>query len=163
MFPLLIIPFFVTSTTLAASFQGRRVWVDLNYNWGQFYSGHVKTFEGSIGVNVNRHLNFRTDYFYNYVTTPQGNIATNELAEFVNYAFNPKLDIAFFTQWNSLDELLFGNLRLHWIPEVGEDLYIVYNRGYDKLKYLKFSEPASSSAAVKLVWRFVFQFLLAKH
>lgn len=140
----------------AGTFEGRRVWAEASYNWGEFYSGHISTLETSLGINASHHLNFRTDYIYNNIKTPQGNTVTNELAEYINYAFNPKLDLSFFIQWNSLDDLLFGNLRLHWIPRVGEDLYVVYNRGYDKLQPLKLSEPSSQSAAVKLVWRFVF-------
>ena len=56
----------------------------------------------------------------------------------------------------SLDDLLFGNFRLHWIPKIGSDLYVVYNRGYNKLDQLTFKQPDISSGAIKLVWRFTF-------
>lgn len=138
------------------TFQGRKLWIDLTYGWGKFYTGKINTLESSIGINVNRHINLRTAYIYNDIKLPQGNTITNELAQYVNYAFNPKFDMAFFVQWNSLDDLLFGNFRLHWIPKIGSDLYVVYNRGYDKLKQLKLSNPVNSSAASKLVWRFTF-------
>ncbi|MBT9485641.1 DUF5916 domain-containing protein [Sediminibacterium sp.] len=140
----------------AGSFQGRRLWIDMIYSWGEFYTGRILSFSGSLGININKHVNLRTDYKYNDIRLPQGNAFTNELAQFFNYAFNPRLDLSLFTQWNSLDDLLFGNFRLHWIPRIGEDLYVVYNRGYDKLSNFRFSEPASSTGAAKLVWRFVF-------
>ena len=140
----------------AGTFQGRRLWIDMIYGWGEFYSGNIKSFTGSLGINVNKHFNSRTDYKKNTVSLPQGNTTIHELAQFFNYAFNPRLDLSLFTQWNSLDDLLFGNFRLHWIPRIGEDLYVVYNRGYDKLNNFRFSEPTSSAGAAKLVWRFVF-------
>ncbi|MBL7761572.1 MAG: carbohydrate binding family 9 domain-containing protein [Sediminibacterium sp.] len=140
----------------AGSFQGRRLWIDMVYAWGEFYTGSIKSFTGSLGINVNKHFNLRTDYIYNGITLPQGNTTIHQLAQFFNYAFDPRLDLSVFTQWNSLDDLLFGNFRLHWIPRIGEDLYIVYNRGYDKLNNFRFSEPVSSAGAAKLVWRFVF-------
>ncbi|NCI49796.1 carbohydrate binding family 9 domain-containing protein [Sediminibacterium roseum] len=140
----------------AGSFQGRRFWIDMVYAWGEFYTGRIKSFTGSLGINVNKHFNLRTDYIYNGITLPQGNTTIHQLAQFFNYAFDPRLDLSVFTQWNSLDDLLFGNFRLHWIPRIGEDLYIVYNRGYDKLNNFRFSEPVSSAGAAKLVWRFVF-------
>ncbi|HWB27671.1 MAG TPA: hypothetical protein VG738_19480 [Chitinophagaceae bacterium] len=140
----------------AGTFHGRRVWAQLTYGWGDFYDGGIKNFQGSLGINTGIHFNVRTDFIYNDIKTAWGSIYTNQLAEFVNYAFNPRLDISLFVQWNSLDDLLFGNLRLHWIPRIGSDLYVVYNRGYDKLNTLKFLEPASSTGAAKLIWRFAF-------
>jgi len=82
---------------------------------------------------------------------PQGNLITHELAQYINYAFNPRFDVAVFGQWNSLDDLLLGNFRLHWIPNIGSDLYVVYNRGYDNLKQFDFMRPRTSEAAAKLV------------
>jgi len=140
----------------AGTFPGRKLWVELLYGWGQFYTGKINTLEAALGINVDKHLNLKTNYAYNYIKTPQGNVRTYELAQFVNYAFNPRLDVSMFVQWNSLDDLLLGNFRLHWIPNIGSDLYVVYNRGYNKLDSLKFSRPDISSGAAKLVWRFTF-------
>ncbi|MEP6845010.1 MAG: DUF5916 domain-containing protein [Panacibacter sp.] len=138
------------------SFQGRRVWIELKYNQGDFYTGKINTFQTAIGINVNKHFNLSTTYVYNNIVLPQGKLSTHELAEFINYAFTTKLDVSMFTQWNSLDDVLSGNFRLHWIPNIGSDLYVVYNRGYNNLNHLKFGEPTISSGAAKLVWRFTF-------
>jgi hypothetical protein len=105
---------------------------------------------------VNKHLNFKTDYTRNKVTLPQGNVTTNELAEYINYVFKSRLDISTFIQWNSLDDLLLGNFHLHWIPNIGSDLYVVYNRGYEILKQFSIMRPQTSAGAAKLVWRFTF-------
>ncbi|HNP24867.1 MAG TPA: DUF5916 domain-containing protein [Panacibacter sp.] len=140
----------------AGTFQGRRIWVDVEYGWGGFYTGRISVLETSVGINVNKHLNFRTDYALNKVKLPQGNVITNEFAQYVNYAFNPRFDIAAFVQSNSLDDLLLGNFRLHWIPNIGSDLYVVYNRGYENLKQFSFMRPRTSDGAMKLVWRFTF-------
>jgi hypothetical protein len=140
----------------AGTFQGRRIWVEAEYSWGDFYTGRISTLETALGININKHLNFRTDYTLNKVKLLQGNVTTNELAEYINYAFNPRFDISTFVQWNSLDDLLLGNFRLHWIPNIGSDLYVVYNRGYDNLKHFSFMRPNSSAGAAKLVWRFTF-------
>jgi hypothetical protein len=124
--------------------------------WGGYYSGRIKSILTSLGINFNKHFNLRTDYIHNDISLPDGNLSTNELAEFINYAFTPRLDVAMFIQWNSLDDLLSGNFRLHWIPNIGSDFYLVYNRGYDQLNKLDFARPSVSSGAAKLVWRFVF-------
>lgn len=138
------------------TFQGRKIWVDANFGWGSFYTGRITILEISMGINVNKHLNLTTSYTLNNIKLPQGKVTTNELAQYINYAFNPRFDIAMFVQWNSLDDLLLGNFRLHWIPNIGSDLYVVYNRGYDNLKQFDFMRPRTSAGAAKLVWRFTF-------
>jgi hypothetical protein len=139
-----------------STFQGRKIWVSFVYNWGGFYSGKINSIISSLGINIDKHFNFRTDYTYNYIRLQDHSLSTNELAEYVNYAFNPRLDVSLFVQWNSLDDLLFGNFRLHWIPNIGSDLYVVYNRGYDELTKFEFIHPHTSAGAAKLVWRFTF-------
>jgi hypothetical protein len=140
----------------AGSFQGRRLWIDINFAWGDFYTGKIKTLETSTGINASKHLNFRTDYTLNKINLPQGRLTSHELAEYINYAFTTRLDVSLFTQWNSLDDLLLGNFRLHWIPNIGSDLYVVYNQGYDNLKAFDFMRPGTSAGAAKLIWRFTF-------
>ena len=103
-----------------------------------------------------QHFNLRTDYTYNDVQLPVAVVHSNQLAQYINYAFTTKLDLSFFGQWNSLDDILLGNFRLHWIPKIGSDLYVVYNRGYDQLTKLDLLKPQSSTGVAKLVWRFTF-------
>jgi hypothetical protein len=140
----------------AGTFQGRRIWVDVIYSWGDYYTGRMSSFTAALGINVSKHLNFKTDYTQNRVKLPQGSVTTNELAEYITYAFNPRLDLSSFIQWNSLDDLVLGNFRLHWIPNIGSDLYVVYNRGYENLKQFSFMRPQTSTGATKLVWRIMF-------
>jgi hypothetical protein len=138
------------------SFRGRRIWAEVGYAWGDFYTGKIKTFETSMGINISKHFNLKTDYINNDIRLPEGDINTHELAQYFNVAINPRLDMAIFVQWNSLDDLLFGNFKLHWIPNIGSDLYVVYNRGYNKLDDLKLRQPSISSGVAKLVWRIAF-------
>ncbi len=139
------------------TYHGRKLWIALLYNWGDFYTGKIKTFETELGINVNNHLNFNTNYSLNLVDLPEGKIVTHELAVYINYAFTTKLNVSLFSQYNSLDAIMIYNFRLHWIPKVGSDLYFVYNIGYDEpLKQIDFLKPQTTDAALKLVYRFEF-------
>jgi len=138
------------------SYQARRFWLQLLYNYGKFYSGRIKTFSTSVGINFSRHLNLSTDYSYNIVNLPQIKVITHQIDQYINYAFSTKFDISLFAQWNSLEDIMFYNFRLHLIPKIGSDFYFVYNRGYEGLNDFRFSHPATSSGVAKLVWRFVF-------
>ncbi len=138
------------------TFQGRKIWVDANFSWGDFYTGKIITLVASTGINLDKHFNVNTEYTINDIKLPQGKVITNELAEYVSYALNPRFNLDVFVQWNSLNDLLTGNFRLHWIPNIGSDFYVVYNREYDGLKRFSFINPQVSAGAVKLVWRLAF-------
>ncbi|NTV19421.1 MAG: hypothetical protein HGA83_08330, partial [Bacteroidales bacterium] len=59
-----------------------------------------------------------------------------------------------FTQWNSEEDILGFNFRLHWIPKIGSDFYFVINQNYgERLPYRRVQQ---TNAAAKLVWRFAF-------
>ena len=126
------------------------------YQWGGYYTGHIRTLETELGVNLSKHFNLSTEYIFNSIRLPQGNVDTHELAQFINYAFTTKLSIAYFVQWNSVADYLAGNFRLHWIPKVGTDFYLVFNQSYDELEMLDLRAPRTNTGVAKLVWRFVF-------
>lgn len=139
------------------TYDARRFWFEAEFMWGGFYTGKIQNYELELGFNVNVHLNLTSTYTYNFVDLPDASIKTHELATKVNYAFNPRLNLALFSQYNSLDELLFFNFRLHWIPKIGSDLFFVYNHELDEIKrQLNLLKPTISSGAVKVVWRFTF-------
>ena len=138
------------------TFQGRRVWASAAYQWGGYYTGSIKTLETELGINLSKHLNLSSQFSYNEIRLEQGNIDTYELAQFINYAFNTRLSLSYFVQWNSLADYLAGNFRLHWIPKVGTDFFLVFNQSYDELESLDLRTPKTNTGAAKLVWRFVF-------
>ncbi len=139
------------------TYRARRIWTELLYNWGDFYTGKKQTFESQIGVNINKHLNLNLNYTINFVSLPETNITTNELAFYLDYAFNTKMNLSLFSQYNDLDEVMIYNFRLHWIPKVGSDFYLVYNIGYEEpIKQIEYLKPQTTDAVVKLVYRFVF-------
>ncbi len=139
------------------TYNARRVWVELLYNWGSFYTGKIQTFESNVGVNINKHLNFNAEYTSNKVDLPEGLISTNEVALYFNYAFTTKLNLTLFSQYNDLEEVMLYNFRINWIPKIGSDLYFVYNIGYNEpINQIEYLKPQATDAAVKLVYRFVF-------
>lgn len=138
------------------TFQGRRLWSTYKYAWGRYYTGHIKTFDAEVGINLGRHLNLSTLYTFNSIRLPEGSVDTNELAQFINYAFNTKLALSYFIQWNSVEDYLAGNFRVHWIPKVGTDFFFVLNQSYNDTKKLNLRTPNTNTGVAKLVWRIVF-------
>jgi hypothetical protein len=66
-------------------------------------------------------------------------------------------------QFNNEAERVDFNLRFHWIPVIGDDVFVVWNSGYttDPLAAHRFpdpsvlSQPLNSGLVVKVVHRFV--------
>lgn len=103
-------------------------------------------------------MNFNGTYSWNKVNLPQGNIITHEVTSYVNYAFTTRLNFSLFAQYNSLEEIMNYNIRLHWIPEIGSDFYFVYNIGYEEpIKQIEYLKPQTTSAVMKFVYRIVFK------
>ncbi len=139
------------------TYNARRVWTSLLYNFGDFYTGKIQTFEGELGVNINKHFNINGTYTGNMVELPEGDIFTNEISTYLNYAFTTKLNFTLFAQYNDLDEIMIYNIRLHWIPKIGSDFYFVYNIGYDEpIKQIDYIKPHTTDAVMKLVYRLTF-------
>ena len=133
------------------TFRGRRCFAEIMYNTGSFYAGQKQTWYNSIGVNLNKHLNVSAEWIYNDVKLPQGSIFTNELSGNIQFSFTTKLSSSLFMQWNSEAEFTGFNFRIHWIPKIGSDFFVVFNQTYEPKHILKI--PNQTTGIAKLVWR----------
>ena len=48
----------------------------------------------------------------------------------LEYAFNTRANFLGFAQYQNEERRTDFNLRFHWIPNVGDDLYVVWNSGF---------------------------------
>lgn len=133
------------------TFSGRRLAGEAEFRAGTFYTGDIKTFTTGLNLNVNKHLNLSSEWQYNHVSLPEGEIFSHELSGRAVYAFTPRLNASIFAQWNSEEDFIGYNFRVHWIPKIGSDFYLVFNQGYDE--QLRFKRLQETSSGVKLVWR----------
>lgn len=136
------------------TFTGRRVFGKVIFYNGRYYGGHIKTLETDLGLNISKHLNLTAQWIFNDVTLPEGKLHTHEFTGRLLYAFTTKLNVALFAQWNSVEEFIGFNFRVHWIPKIGSDCYFVINQAYNK--QLRFNRLGETSGVAKMVWRFAF-------
>ena len=134
----------------------KRIWLSAGYNWGGFFDGTIHTLENELGININSHFNIKNEYTLNKIRLNGAQIYVHELANYLHYAFTTKLNVSLFSQWNSLDDFIFFNLRLHWIPKVGSDVYVVYNQGHDDIGRFQFFRPKQTTGVIKIDYRFTF-------
>lgn len=130
------------------------------YTIGQFYDGSL--FSAGLGprVKVSSHFELEGFYGYNHVRFPKREQQlTTHLARLkALYMLNTKFSIVAFLQYNSLEEVYAGNVRLRFNPKEGNDLYIVYN---DLLNGNRKREvphlPFTSERAVVVKYTYTFQ------
>lgn len=103
----------------------------LFYRWGDFYNGKRDIISLELAGKLNKHLQIAADYTRNYIILPNGRFTTHELSSTINYNFSTTLSSSLFAQWNNEDKEVNFNLRIHWIPSLGSEIYFVYNELFD--------------------------------
>lgn len=96
---------------------------------GNFFDGKKTTIQLAPNYNVNSSLNLSATYEWNkvdFASRNQSFIAHVGRLK-AQIMFSTKFSISSFVQYNSLDKLYLGNIRLRYNPKEGNDLFIVYN------------------------------------
>lgn len=144
------------------TFRGRRLEVDINPTWGTFFGGRKNTYETTVFANLSKHFNLQLEHRWNKLFFGANELhrsltlETNELALYPTYTFTTNLTVSVFGQWNSLDDFVRLNARLHWIPKIGTDLFLVFDETHSPAERVDLSKPTSRSVVGKLVWRVAF-------
>ena len=126
--------------------------------FGSFYDGHL--------LQQNNYLRFtgRTGQWQAGLSSEQ-NFGTLREGTFVQrlwqlnlaYAFNPNLVWTSFLQYDTESHNVGNNMRLRWTLKPGTDVFIVWNRGWQRL-FLNPGElnlvPDQDLFAIKLRWTF---------
>lgn len=126
--------------------------------FGGFYAGRLNQFIGGVkwterSGHLQLALNVENDYGY----MPEGNFVFRLWQLKTVYAFNPYIVLSAFFQYDSEFRELGMNARLRWTIQPGNDLYVVWNKGWKH----PISEdapdllvPQADQIIVKLRWTF---------
>jgi hypothetical protein len=126
--------------------------------FGTFFDGHLTQWQDylkwtSPKGKVQLDLEFENDFGH----LPQGNFVQRLWSVQGAYAWSPNLVLSSFIQYDTESQNIGTNTRLRWTIKPGNDLFIVWNRGWQRL-VLSPQEttivPQSDFVAVKLRWTF---------
>lgn len=145
--------YYFTHYQLQAVTSASRVFsVELFYDWGDFYTGKRNLLYANAIVKTGPHFSLSGDYTRNQISLAGGAFTTHEVGGRIKYAFSTLLDASVFGQWNSEDQVISLNFRVHWIPEIGSDVYLVYNHLFDTWGRVM---TARTTLLAKVAYRFV--------
>ncbi|HYU10431.1 MAG TPA: DUF5916 domain-containing protein [Gemmatimonadales bacterium] len=124
-------------------------------NWGPFYGGRSADLElegtwrggghAIVGVNLTRTA----------ARLPAGGFTALQASSHLEYDFNPRSSLLGFVQYTNEDQRVDFNIRFHWIPVIGDDVFVVWNSGYSTNPASRYRFPAMSSLTRQLNGAFV--------
>ena len=115
--------FYLTSAT------GSRFGYVLKANVGGFYDGHQTSIDFTPTWSLSPHLTVGGEYHFDRISFPSRHQRLNaDLARLsIRAAYNTRLSLQAFLQYNNRARLGVSNLRLRYQFAEGTDLYLVYN------------------------------------
>jgi hypothetical protein len=136
-----------------------RPWEFGTTTWfGTFYNGRLLQQENYLRFTSSRgtwQAGVSTEQ--NFARLKEGNFVQRLWQLNMAYAINPNIVLTSFLQYDSESENVGNNLRLRWTFKPGNDLFIVWNRGWKRL-FLSRDDltliPETELLAVKLRWTF---------
>ena len=97
---------------------------------GDFYDGRSSTVELGGTVRGGGHVIAGTSYSATTARLSAGSFTATQMTGRLEYAFNTRANFLGFAQYQNEERRTDFNLRFHWIPNVGDDLYVVWNSGF---------------------------------
>lgn len=131
-----------------------------NTTWfGEFYDGHLTQQQNYVKwTSPKGRLQLEVTAENDFAHMPEGNFV-QKLWQFQGaYAWNPNLILTSFIQYDTDSQNVGTNTRLRWTIRPGNDLFVVWNRSWEKLALRPELSlvPESDLIAVKLRWTFRF-------
>ena len=114
-------------------------------NWGGFYGGRSTDVELEGTLRAGGHLIVGVSATRTSAALPDGNFTALQTATRIEYDFNPRTSWLGFVQFTNEDQRVDFNIRFHWIPVIGDDVYLVWNSGYSTSAATRYRFPATAS------------------
>jgi hypothetical protein len=125
--------------------------------FGSFYNGHLTQWENYIRwTSPKGRIQLDLDTENDFARMPAGNFVQRLWSVRAAYAWNPSLVLSSFIQYDTESQNVGTNTRLRWTIKPGNDLFIVWNRGWQRIVTDPHVSiiPQSDLIAIKLRWTF---------
>jgi hypothetical protein len=133
--------------------RSRPLSMEAGVEWGDFYNGTRNEINVEAQYNLSKHLSFSTDITHNAIEIGDSSFDAEEYSGRVNVNLSTRLTSSSFIQWNNETKETNLNVRIHFIPNIGSDIYFVYNHLWDGMRDYR---TAYSGAMGKIAWLFTY-------
>ncbi len=125
--------------------------------FGSYWSGHADEIEAELLFKFAPHFQAGVSAEQTFGRLPQGNFVARVWALRLDYAFSPFFNVANFLQYDNESRNLGLQSRLRWIIKPGNDLFLVFNQGWEQEEFrgIKF-RAAGTRVTGKIQYTFRF-------
>ncbi len=116
---------FSTATHRAAYFDG-------GVTFGQFYSGRYTETRVGAGLKLKGYATLRADLDTVRGHLPQGDFSENVYQFKADFFLSPDLGLMNYIQYDDISRLLGWSARLRWQISPGNEIYLVYNKNWER-------------------------------
>jgi hypothetical protein len=134
----------------------RRVAGMLRYVDGTFYGGTRTDMVGEVTWRPSPKFRSNLSYNYSEIELSQGDFETRLVRVGLDYIFSSTMSLVNLIQYDNFSETIGINVRWHWIPEAGRELYFVINHNLVDPDRDNTFESAFSDMAAKFSYTFRF-------
>ncbi len=136
-------------TTQARPFNARVRW-----RHGGFLNGDADNYNLDLGARPSNRLELALSGGLRDIRLPQGNFQVRTASAKIVYTFSPDLQVSLFGQYDNISDSLGANFRVKWIMQPGNEVFLVFNQGYDTS--LDRFRPTGSETSLKGAWTYRF-------
>jgi len=128
----------------------------VEYPDGKFYDGSRS--DRFLELTWRPSARFRGSLSYDYsdIVLPQGAFEVRLVRAGFDFAFSPTLSWVNLIQYDNVSEIAGINMRLHWIPEAGREVYFVINHNVEDFDENNRFHSSFSDATAKVNYTFRF-------
>ena len=126
-------------------------------NWGPFYAGRSADLELEGTWRGGGRVILGADVARTAARLPGGGFTALQVSSRIEYDLNVRTSFLGFIQYTNDDQRVDFNLRFHWIPTIGDDVFVVWNSGYTTNPAAPDRFPAMRSLTRQLNGAFVFK------
>jgi hypothetical protein len=128
----------------------------VDYRDGGFYEGNRDDSFVELLWKPSPHFGTSLSYEYVDVDLPQGSFVTRLVRGGVDFVFSSKLSWVNLIQYDTVTETAGINMRLHFIPQAGRELYFVVNHNAEDIDRDNDFHSLSSDITAKVSYTFRF-------
>jgi hypothetical protein len=108
----------------------RRIFTSTRAFFGGYYGGTILNARSDVTWRPSQKFSFSLGVQHSDVDLPQGRFITRLNDFTATWVFSSKLSWSNLVQYDNISENLGFNSRLHWIPTAGQDVFLVFNQGW---------------------------------
>ena len=125
----MISPTFASNSTLRPT--ARRS-SNLNYNFGEFYSGRYDDMKLGLTLKYKGYANLALDANLVRGRLPEGRFSENVYQVKADIFLSPDLGLMNYIQYDDISKKLGWSARLRWQISPGNEIFLVYNKNWER-------------------------------